>query len=59
VAVVPPERYSRIAFQDFNMEDAKHRAKLWIGRIELLFTCTFLDRNGGEARYNFTPGLTR
>jgi len=52
VAVVPPERYSGIAFQDFNMSDAKHRARLWIGRIELLFTCTFRDRNGVEARYN-------
>ena len=52
VAVVPPERYSGIAFQDFNMADAKHRARLWIGRIELLFKCTFRDRNGVAAEYN-------
>ena len=52
VAVVPPERYSGIAFQDFNMADAKHRARLWIGRIELFFMCTFRDRNGVEVEYD-------
>jgi hypothetical protein len=29
----------------------KHLARLWIGRIELLFTCTFRDRNGVAAEY--------
>jgi hypothetical protein len=46
VAVVPPKRYSGIAFQDFSVAEAKHRARLWYGRVELFFTCIFEDQDG-------------
>lgn len=52
VAVVPPTRYTRIAFRDFNLADADHRAKMWIARVELLFTCTFKDRHGDDGEYD-------
>ena len=32
--------------------DAKHRARLWIGRVELFFTCAFQDRDGVKGEYD-------
>jgi len=52
VAVVPPKRYSGIAFQDFSVAEAKHRARLWYGRVELFFTSTFEDRDGVKREYD-------
>ena len=40
------------ARQDFSMADDKHRARPWIGRVKLLFTCTFEDRDGMKGEYD-------
>ena len=41
VGLVPPERYSGIAFKDFDLGNARHREQMWVGRVELLFTAEF------------------
>ena len=39
--MVPPHKYSGIAFRDFNLANAEHRREMWVGRVELLLTATF------------------
>jgi hypothetical protein len=49
VAVIPPKKYTGIRFKRFDMAepDATHRRKLWYGRVELFFRCSF-RRVGGQ-----------
>ena len=49
VGIIPTETNSGIAFKDFDLSLPEHRRKMWVGRIELLFSCIFHDRVGGEA----------
>ena len=32
VGLVPAERYSKIAFNDFDLGNALHRERMWVGR---------------------------
>ena len=49
VGLVPPQTDSGIAFKDFDMSRPEHRRKMWVGRVELLFSCIFHDHPDGEA----------
>jgi len=51
VGLVPPRHYSGIAFKDFDLGNSSHRQKMWVGRVELLFTATFQDAQG--TKYGF------
>ena len=41
VALSPPSNYSKIKFADFDITIKEHRDKIWFGRVELLFRCSF------------------
>ena len=41
VALIPPTNYSKIKFADFDITIKEHRDKIWFGRVELLFRCSF------------------
>ena len=49
VGFVPPLKWTGIALRDFDLARPEHRAKMWVGRVELLFSCTFHEHPGGEA----------
>jgi len=51
VGLVPPRRYTGIAFKDFDLGNSSHRQKMWVGRVELLFSATFNDGQGTQ--YDF------
>jgi hypothetical protein len=47
VFVVPPRKYSGVSWTDFNFSSIKEATdKLWVGRIELLFSCSFRSDPG-------------
>ena len=46
VAVIPPSKYTDIRFAEFDLADASHRRKLWFGRVELFFQCSFRNASG-------------
>ena len=52
VGLVPPERYSGIAFKDFDLGIARHREQMWVGRVELLFTASFRSARGEAFQFN-------
>ena len=41
VALIPPSNYSKIKFAGFDITIKEHRDKIWFGRVELLFRCSF------------------
>ena len=49
VGLIPSQTDSGIAFKDFDLSLPEHRRKMWVGRVELLFSCIFHDRLDGEA----------
>ena len=48
VAVIPPSKFTDIRFAKFDLADASHRRKLWFGRVELFFQCSFRNSGGRE-----------
>ena len=46
IAIIPPHKYSGIAFRDFDLANAEHRREMWMGRVELLFSATFKNSGG-------------
>ena len=46
VAAVPPKKYTGIPFKQFDLADVVHRPKLWCGRVELFFRCSFMSSGG-------------
>ena len=55
VAVIPPSKFTGIRFAKFDMADASHRRKLWFGRVELFFQCSF--RNAGGRNFKIDLAL--
>jgi hypothetical protein len=45
VFVIPPKRFSKTSYQSFKLEGPADVKKLWIGRVELLFTCSFNNQD--------------
>jgi len=52
VGLVPPKQFTGIAFSDFDLGNASHRQKMWVGRVELLFTATFKNALGVEYEFD-------
>ena len=52
VGIVPPQKYSAIAFQDFDLRKSEHRREMWVGRVELLFQATFKNSEGSRFEYD-------
>ena len=51
MALIPPSKYTKIPFADFDITNKEHRDKMSYGRVELLFRCCFrpdLADEGGE-----------
>jgi hypothetical protein len=50
VFVVPPQqfRYGRVPKHKFTIRGIQDVGKLWLGRVELLFSCSFLAADGRE-----------
>jgi hypothetical protein len=48
VAVIPPSKFTDIRFAKFDLADASHRRKLWFGRVELFFQCSFRNAGGRD-----------
>jgi hypothetical protein len=46
VTAIPPKKYTGISFRRFNVADVEHRQKLWFGRVELFFRCSFKSSGG-------------
>jgi hypothetical protein len=49
VVVIPPSKFTGVSFAQFDMANASHRHKLWFGRVELFFQCSF--RNAAGRRF--------
>jgi hypothetical protein len=45
VFVIPPKRFSKTSYSSFKLEGPADVKKLWIGRVELLFTCSFNNQD--------------
>ena len=52
VGLVSPERYSGIAFKDFDLGNARHREQMWVGRVELLFTASIRSAQNKAFQFN-------
>jgi len=52
VGLVPPRIYTGVAFSDFDLGNASHRKKMWVGRVELLFTAVFKNAQGIEHEFD-------
>ena len=46
VFVIPPEPFSGVSRDAFVIRGVKDAKKLWVGRVELLFRCTFVAADG-------------
>ena len=55
VAVIPPSKFTGVSFAQFDMANASHRRKLWFGRVEIFFQCSF--RNAGGRRFELQLAL--
>ena len=47
-----PQKYSGIAFRDYDLRNAEHRGAMWVGRVELLFSVTFKNSEGSLIEYD-------
>ena len=52
VGIVPPKKYSGIAFRDYDLSKAEHRREMWVGRVELFFSVTFRNSEGSHFEYD-------
>ena len=41
VFVIPPKRFSKLSYSCFDFKGPDDVGKLWVGRVELLFSCCF------------------
>jgi len=50
VFVIPPKRFNKHAasYHSFQFEGPQHAKSLWVGRVELFFTCSFKSPQGQE-----------
>lgn len=50
VFVIPPKQFNRrkASYQNFEFNGLHHANRLWVGRVELLFTCTFSAQPDGH-----------
>ena len=48
VFVIPPERDAGVSRDAFVIRGVKDAKKLWVGRVELLFRCTFVAADGSD-----------
>ena len=48
VFVIPPEPFSGVSRDAFVIRGVEDAKKLWVGRVELLFRCTFVAADGSD-----------